>query len=103
MCGCPNRRAVLRAGGMAAGGAALLAACGTDDDSAEDASIAGGETLADLSELDVGSSLSVQTSAGQTVLLTRLDEEQVVAFSAVCTHQGCTVEEIGRASCRERV
>jgi len=77
---------------MAAGGAALLAACGTDDDSAEDASIAGGETLADLSELDVGSSLSVQTSAGQTVLLTRLDEEQVVAFSAVCTHQGCTVE-----------
>jgi len=70
----------------------FLAACGTDDADEQEVSIASGEALADLSDLEVGGSISVQTEAGQTVLLTRTDSEQVVAFSAVCTHQGCTVE-----------
>lgn len=64
--------------------------------------MAAGETLIGLEEIDVGDSVSVQTSAGATLLLTRTGETDVVAFSAVCTHQGCTVEvenEEGRCPC----
>lgn len=76
------------AGGVSAG-AALLAGCATDDD---EALAPAGETLADLEQMAVGESISVQASTGETVLLTRTGDQDVVAFSAVCTHQGCTVE-----------
>ena len=67
----------------------FLAACSAEDD---EPVAPAGEALADLDEIEVGGSISVRASTGETVLLTRTGEEDVVAFSAVCTHQGCTVE-----------
>lgn len=40
--------------------------------------------------LQVGTSASVEVE-GRTLLLRRAAEDVVLAFSAVCTHQGCTV------------
>lgn len=50
-----------------------------------------GEALLPLDEVPVGDSQVVRTSEGAEVVVTRTAEDDVVAFSAVCTHQGCTV------------
>ncbi|MGC0142277.1 ubiquinol-cytochrome c reductase iron-sulfur subunit [Pseudactinotalea sp. Z1732] len=97
---CPSRRQVLATVGLGAGGAMLLSACGAEEQ--DESTVSVGETLIGLEEIGVGDSVSVQTPAGATVLLTRTDEADVVALSAVCTHQGCTVdveEEEGRCPC----
>lgn len=96
---CPSRRQVLAAVGLGAGGAMLLSACGAEE---KESAVSAGETLIGLEEVGVGESVSVQTSAGATLLLTRTGEADVVGLSAVCTHQGCTVEvenEEGRCPC----
>lgn len=85
---CPSRRQVLAAAGLGAG-AMVLGGCAAEE---EELVAPAGEALIDLAELAVGESASVQTSTGATVLLTRTGEAEAVAFSAVCTHQGCTVE-----------
>lgn len=46
--------------------------------------------VADLSDLPVGGTLSA-TVDGKPVLLAQPTEGKVVCFSAICTHQGCTV------------
>ncbi|MET1155895.1 Rieske 2Fe-2S domain-containing protein [Arthrobacter sp.] len=47
-----------------------------------------------LAEVAVGDSASGEAS-GRKVLVYRPEEEMVEAFSAVCTHQGCTVAPAG--------
>lgn len=83
----PSRRQVL--GWAGAGVAALtLAACAGE----EEAPLPGsGERLVGLEEIPVGESVGVRTSEGAEVVVTRVSEDEVVALSAVCTHQGCTV------------
>ncbi|PYG00653.1 Rieske Fe-S protein [Georgenia satyanarayanai] len=83
----PSRRQVLTWAG--AGAAALtLAACSGEEDAPPPEP---GERLVSLDEVPVGESVSVRTSEGAEVVVTRVSEEEVVALSAVCTHQGCTV------------
>lgn len=59
---------------------------------AEEPSEPAGESLAALADIPVGGALVVQDGPdGRPVVLARPRRDDVVAFSAVCTHQGCTV------------
>ena len=104
-----DRRTLLRA--ACAGCAALgLAACGGGSSSASPAqaspdvttstgsgsSRAGSKkVIAKLADIPVGGSASAKSPAGKPLLLARPTATTVVAFSAICTHQGCTVEPAG--------
>lgn len=88
MCTDLTRRQILLATGAGAGSVALLSACGPGESPPETPT---GESLIELAEIEVGASTAVEASSGAVILLTRSEEEEVLGFSAVCTHQGCTV------------
>ena len=48
--------------------------------------------IAAISDLNVGSALPIKLASGDPGILIRTDTDAVCAFSAVCTHQGCTVD-----------
>ncbi|WP_430645365.1 Rieske (2Fe-2S) protein [Agromyces sp. GXS1127] len=108
-----SRRTALALGGSGAlGGALILAGCAptdsgdsggdgagadsgstTDGGSGDGASAptdAAGEDVAALADIPVGGSISA-TIGGEPVLLSQPTAGEVVAFSAICTHQRCTV------------
>ncbi|HEX2419339.1 MAG TPA: Rieske (2Fe-2S) protein [Micromonosporaceae bacterium] len=101
-----TRRTVLMGVG-AAGMSAAAAACGGEDSgsaepspepspsAAAPTSAVGGEpsgdVLAKLSDVPVGGGIVL---AEQKVVLTRPAEAEIKAFSAVCTHRGCTLAEV---------
>jgi Rieske Fe-S protein len=96
--GCLDRREVLvRAGlvtmGVAAAG--VLAACGGSDTPSGGASAASDGTLAQLSDIPVGGAISATLADGQPIILVQPEKGKVVAMTAVCTHQQCTVAPDG--------
>ena len=92
-----TRRAVL--GGVAAVGAgAVLAACGSD----EPTDSAGGDATSDDTGSEapaggeIGTTADVPVGGGtvfqkEKIVVTQPTEGDFKAFTAVCTHQGCTV------------
>ncbi|WP_091507619.1 ubiquinol-cytochrome c reductase iron-sulfur subunit [Amycolatopsis sacchari] len=104
----PTRRTVLTTGVAVAGaaaGAVALAACGTDSGSsgssggAAPAPAPSGTTVAALADIPVGQCKSVQVN-GQQAIVARPTETTAACFSAICTHQGCTVNpDGGKLSC----
>lgn len=54
-----------------------------------------------LAEVPVGQAKSAKTPDGQDVLVAQPSAGTVACFSAVCTHQGCTVNppQNGQATC----
>lgn len=109
----PSRRTLLRVV-AASGGAVVLAACGGDgettgtgspgdesptgaDSPTEDGGSAGGGLVA-TADVPVGSGVILEQ---EKVVVTQLSEGQFQAFTAVCTHQSCTVGSISeeRISC----
>lgn len=108
---CPGytRRTVLRSAGVVSLGAAaatLLAACSSSGGSSggegdatsgspSDGATAGSSALAALADIPVGGLLGVEMADGTPIILSQPVAGTVVAMSAVCTHQGCTVQVDG--------
>ena len=57
---------------------------------------AGGKPLAKLSDIKVGEAISATGPDGGDIIITRPTETTVAAYSAICTHQGCTVKPAGK-------
>lgn len=75
---CPARRTVLK-GVAAACGAGLLAA---------------------VDDVPVGGAVAASAPDGSKVLITRPSTDEVLAFSSVCPHEGCTVApDDGQLAC----
>lgn len=77
-----------------------LAACsstptGSSRTSSAAASVKAGEPIVKLADLKVGDSASAEVD-GKPILLNRTDDATVVAFSAICTHNGCKVNPAGK-------
>ncbi|WP_307864861.1 QcrA and Rieske domain-containing protein [Myceligenerans salitolerans] len=90
----PTRREILRGAGAVcgalAGGIALAACSGGGRQQPGTGPVAPGLVVVPLGDVPVGGAVSA-TIDGQEVLVTRPAEDEVHAFSATCTHQGCTV------------
>jgi cytochrome b6-f complex iron-sulfur subunit len=71
-------------GGNADGGGS------TKSGSSKETQASGGQAIAKASAVAPGSALKFKDS-GQPAVLVHLDSGDFVAYSAVCTHQGCTV------------
>ena len=103
-----GRRSLLSGGALAVGGAALLAGCGgasatgaTGSSAATTpaaptgaASTENAGPLAQLADIPVGSAVAA-TLGGKAVVVAQPTAGTAVAFSAICTHKGCTVAPAG--------
>lgn len=106
-----SRRQALTAG--AAGiGVIVLAGCSSDTRKAPTADAAGPETpsaspaagstggagtaLAKVADIPVGGSVGRTSANGKPIVLAQPVAGTVVAFSAICTHRGCTVAAAGK-------
>jgi Rieske Fe-S protein len=92
--------AAVAAGGatVALGGCAVYGGQTAPSTPAEDGGAQGAPTtgaIARVSELPVGGGVVL---AGRRVVLTRPDSDTVRAFSAVCTHAGCTVTGVSEGT-----
>ncbi|MGZ5415691.1 MAG: Rieske (2Fe-2S) protein [Nocardioides sp.] len=102
-----SRRKVLLAGTGTALGVGLLASCGDDPEatptagsssttpaessSSSDSGTGGGKALAKVSDIPVGGAVAAESSDGKPIIVSQPTDGEVVAFSAICTHKGCTV------------
>lgn len=91
-----NRRRLIQAAGIAGGlaGIGLTSACSRDNDESSgernaesDGDSSGGAVTVAASEVPVGSGVVVDN----TYAVVQPSEGDFRAFSAICTHQGCTV------------
>ena len=95
----PSRRTVILAGAGTAAGLAALTACGSSStptanapsSAGQPSSAAGGGPLVKLSDVPVGGAVSAKDAQGRSVIVSQPKAGEVVAFSAICTHMGCTV------------
>ena len=99
-----SRRKVLVAGAGTALGASVLAACGGGGGGSSSAPTTasgsnggggGGDVLAQVSDVPVGGAISAKDSNGKPIIVSQPTQGDVVAFSAICTHMGCTVAPAG--------
>src|SRR5947207_14454211 len=96
-----SRRTVLTTGATVAGvavGAVALTACGPDSaptSGTAQAPIAAGTPLVALADVPVGQAKATKAPDGSDVIVARPSESAAAAFSAICTHQGCTVAPKG--------
>lgn len=75
--------------GLVAGAVPVLSACGGGSDGPE---VGEGQKIATVADLAPGSAVAfTEADTGRPCVLVRLEGEDFVAYSAECTHQGCTV------------
>jgi nitrite reductase/ring-hydroxylating ferredoxin subunit len=97
-----SRRTAL-AGGITGAGILTLAACGGSGGGSTDTAAAqppgtdsgSSSTLATLDSITVGEAVAAQLD-GKPVLVSRPTASSAACFSAICTHQGCTVAPAGK-------
>ncbi|MDT4939440.1 MAG: hypothetical protein QOG80_3111 [Pseudonocardiales bacterium] len=95
-----TRRTVLAAGAAGAG-AVALAACGTSGGSGGSGGAGGtpaaasGQKLAALAAVPVGHCISATLADGSPAIVAQPTQGTAACFSAICTHQGCTVAPAG--------
>jgi Rieske Fe-S protein len=90
-----TRRSVLL-GTAAVAGVGVLAACSPSGDGGTEAPAGGGSgSLVALADVPVGGAVAATTAAGDPIVVAQPEAGQVVAFSAICTHMGCTVAPDG--------
>ncbi len=78
--------------------ALTLAAC--SQPAPDPGEVSAGTVLISLTEVAVGEAKAVTTADGAEIMVVRSAEDQVHAFSAICTHQGCSVRpEDGELYC----
>ncbi|HEY0167587.1 MAG TPA: Rieske (2Fe-2S) protein [Jatrophihabitans sp.] len=80
----------------AAAGSSSAAATGSSSAAAPSSSAAAAQALAKLSDIKVGEAISAKGPDGAEIIITRPTETTVAAYSAICTHQGCTVKPAGK-------
>jgi Rieske Fe-S protein len=88
-----TRRTVLAAGAVGAGTVAL-AACGSGSSTGQATPQANAQ-LVKLTDIEVGRCVAAKLPDGRTAIVARPTSETAVAFSAKCTHMGCTVAPAG--------
>jgi Rieske Fe-S protein len=64
--------------------------------SAGSSSAAGGQTIVQLADVPVGGAISAKAPGGAAIIVVQPTAGQAVAFSARCTHMGCTVAPAGK-------
>ena len=97
-----SRRKVLVAGAGTALGVTALAACGGGGSTGSSSTPTsgsngggGGQVLAKVADVPVGGAVSATDANGKPVIVSQPTAGDVVAFSAICTHMGCTVAPHG--------
>jgi nitrite reductase/ring-hydroxylating ferredoxin subunit len=91
----PTRRAALLAGAGGAGVLALAACSPRTGGAAQPTSQPAGRQLVALDAVPVGGAKSVSLPDGSPAVVARPTSTSAVCFSAVCTHEGCTVAPNG--------
>ena len=94
-CACWSRRESLKAAGIAVAGVAGLAACGSSTGDAVSSAASGAASAA--SELVAKADIPVgggKILDGIKVVVTQPTEGDYKAFSAICTHNQCTVSSV---------
>ncbi|HTC70888.1 MAG TPA: Rieske (2Fe-2S) protein [Acidothermaceae bacterium] len=89
-----SRRTVLVAG-IAVAGTAGLALAGCSTKSAAVAPTGNSGVLAKVADIPVGNAVSA-TLDGKPILISQPVAGEILAFTAICTHQGCTVAPAGK-------
>jgi Rieske Fe-S protein len=92
-----SRRSVLVGGIVVAGtaGLAAVAGCSAKSSAAATPSSSGPDVLATVASIPVGNAVSA-TLDGKPILISQPTAGTIVAFTAICTHQGCTVAPAGK-------
>ncbi|MDP9239674.1 MAG: Rieske (2Fe-2S) protein [Actinomycetota bacterium] len=99
-----SRRAVLTAGAAGAG-AIVLAGCASDSKQASPAAASSSPAgsspraatpLAKVADIPVGGAVAAKGANGAALIVAQPTAGTVVAFSAKCTHMGCTVAPAGK-------
>lgn len=98
-----SRRTILL-GAATLAGAGVVVACspgGSSPSGETDGAGSGAESpgsgggLVALADVPVGGAVSATSAAGAAVIVSRPTESEVLGFSAICTHLGCTVQPDG--------
>lgn len=94
-----SRRTILVAGAGTAVGVSLVAGCGNDTAGTKPPASggqSGSGTLAKVADVPVGGAVSGTGPDGKPVIVSQPTQGDIVAFSAICTHRGCTVAPAGK-------